>query len=243
MKALILNSGTGSRMGDIETCKCLVEVAPGKTIIDEQIRRLTQCGITTICITTGAYAEELETYLRSGYPAIHFEFIYNPLYNKTNYIYSIFLAREHLQEDILLLHGDLVFETPLMQKVISFPHSCMVIDTTKPLPNKDFKAVLKDGIISAVGVNFFESAVYAQPLYKLLWQDWRIWLDEIIRFCQKGATSVYAEDALNAVNNRADINLNSKINIFPLDARGQICFEIDNADDLAYARDVYKCNS
>ena len=256
MKALILNSGTGSRMGDIKTCKCMVEITPGKTIIGEQIRRLTQCGITRICVTTGPYAEILETYLHNQHPEVHFEFIHNPLYNETNYIYSIFLARAQLQEDILLIHGDLVFETALLREVLSFSRSCMVIDTTKPLPDKDFKAVIKDGIITSIGVNFFESAVYAQPLYKLLWPDWRLWLDEVIRLCKMGNTGIYAENALNAVNNDANTHLNNnsnvcgnsntnnKINIFPLDARGQICFEIDNADDLAYARDVYKkCNS
>ena len=256
MKALILNSGTGSRMGDIKTCKCLVEITPGKTIVDEQIRRLTQCGISNICMTTGPYAEKLETYLRSRYSAVNFKFVHNPLYNETNYIYSIFLAREYLQEDILLMHGDLVFEIKLLREALSFPNSCMVIDTTKPLPEKDFKSVIKDGIINSVGVNFFESAVYAQPLYKLLWQDWRLWLDEIERFCQKGNTDVYAEDALNNLNIRLNTNTNTtsnthfnnnntnnKINIFPLDARGKRCFEIDNADDLTYARDVYKkCN-
>jgi len=243
MKALILNSGTGSRMGDIKTCKCLVEIIKEKTIADEQIRRLIKCGIRDICITTGPYADKLEDYLRNRYISINFEFVHNPLYDKTNYIYSIFLAHEYFDKNkcnpdgIILMHGDLVFETELLRESIAYPHSCMTIDTTKPLPEKDFKAIIKNDKIKGVGVNFFnpapfESIVYAQPLYKLTWRDWQIWLDEICRFCQEDNTSVYAEDALNTVS--------EKMNLFPLDARGRTCFEIDNANDLAYARDVYK---
>jgi len=235
MKAFILNSGRGSRMGNIGTCKSLLEIAEGITIIDEQMRRLIKCGLHDIYITTGPYATEFKNYLIKQYPTVKFEFIHNPLYDGSNYIYSIYLARKYIQDDILLLHGDLVFDTALLQEAISNPHSCMIIDTTKPLPEKDFKAVLRNGKIKKVGVNFFESAVYAQPLYKLLWQDWQVWLDEICRFCREGNIGVYAENALNIISD--------KMNLFPLDAQGRMCFEIDDANDLATARDVYKqCN-
>jgi len=232
MKALILNSGTGSRMGKIGICKCMMELSEGRSIIDEQLRRLTNCGINDICMTTGAYAAELESHLRGRFPGINFEFIHNPLYDKTNYIYSIYLARGLLRDDIILMHGDLVFDTALLSQAISSPASCMIIDTTKPLPEKDFKAVIKNGKIREVGVNFFESAVYAQPLYKLLWQDWSVWLAEIERFCLENVTNVYAENALNLMSD--------KINLLPLDSRGLMCFEVDNAEDLNYARDVYR---
>ena len=42
-----------------------------------------------------------------------FTFVENPIYDKTNYIYSMYLAREYLKDDILLLHGDLVFDKKL----------------------------------------------------------------------------------------------------------------------------------
>ena len=234
MKALILNSGTGSRMGNIGTCKCLclLEVSEGVSIVDEQLRRLLKCGITDICMTTGPYEEELKSYLQNRYPSVNFKFVHNNIYSQTNYIYSIFLAKEWVQEDILLIHGDLVFGTELLRDAIASPHSCMVTDSTKTLPEKDFKAVVKNSLIRSIGVEFFESALCAQPLYKLQWQDWSIWLEEICRFCQAGRTKVYAEDAFN--------NVSGKMKLLPLDAKGRMCFEIDNAGDLSYAREVYK---
>lgn len=228
MKALILNSGLGSRMGDIQTCKCLVEIANGQTIVDLQMQALSKCGIKDICMTTGPYADRLEAYLRKAYPNVNFEFVNNPKYEETNYIYSIFLAKDKLKEDILMLHGDLLFEVSLLQEIIDCKHSAMAVDTTKPLPEKDFKAVLKNEKISKVGVEFFENAVYSQPLYKLLWKDWQVWLGQIEEFCKNGKVKVYAENALNEIS--------TKIYVKPLDALGRLCFEVDNMEDLAYAR-------
>lgn len=235
MKALILNSGIGSRMGNIASCKCLclLEVDRGISIVDEQMRRLSKCGITDICMTTGPYAKELEAYLQKRYPSLNFEFVHNELYAQTNYIYSIYLAKEVLQGDILLIHGDLVFESSLLSEIIAAPYSCMATDSSKALPVKDFKAVVEEGgIITKIGIDFFESALYAQPLYKLLYQDWRIWLDEICLFCQEKRSNVYAEEAFNSIS--------GKMKLYPLDAGGRMCFEIDNVEDLSYAREVYR---
>jgi len=237
IKALILNSGQGSRMGNIKTCKCLVEVAEGKTIVDLQLRALLRCGINDICMTTGPYADRLESHLHKNYPEANFQFVNNPIYDKTNYIYSIYLARENFQEheDILMLHGDLLIEIDHLKGQLAYPHSCMMIDSKLPLPPKDFKAVFssdkKSDKITAVGVDFFENAVYAQPLYKLLWKDWKIWLESICRFCETGNTKVYAENAFNEVSD--------KMNLLPFDACGRLCFEVDNMDDLNYAKSVY----
>ena len=233
MKALILNSGIGSRMKDLTTCKCLVELADGTTVLDAQLQSLLRCGIEDFCITTGPYADELERYIRKRYPNVNFTFVNNPLYSQTNYIYSIQLARNFVcDDDILLLHGDLVFEQNVLQDIIASEHSVMVVDSTKPLSEKDFKAVVKGGRIKGIGIDLFSEALYAQPLYKLMKQDWNLWLDEIDRFCNQGMTDVYAENAFN--------NISDSMNLFPLDITGRMCFEVDNREDLAYARNAYK---
>ena len=213
-------------MGDIKKNKCLVEIYDGVTIVDEQIRLLQECGINDICITTGSYAGKLENYLREQHSA-NFTFVYNPLYRETNYIYSIYLALDHLSGDFIMMHGDLLFEKSLLAEVINYSESSMVIDYKKPLPEKDFKAVIAEGKITAVGVNYFENAVYAQPLYKLFLKDWLLWSAEITRFCQEGNRSVYAENALN-------------IKLSPIDAAGRYCFEVDDENDLKFAREMFQ---
>ena len=231
MKALILNSGIGKRMDELtaDICKCLVEVSEGLTILDMQLKSLYDAGISDVCITTGPYAEKLENYIRERYHDMEFCFAHNPLYDQSNYIYSIHLASEMLQDDILLLHGDLVFEESVLEDALSATHSVMVIDSTKPLPPKDFKAVVMDGKVRRVGIDEFgEGAFYAQPMYKMLKKDWLIWLDEINRFCLTGKVNVYAENAFNGIS--------QNMNLLPLDIQGRICFEIDTMEDLAYGK-------
>jgi len=232
MKALILNSGTGSRMLDLTSnkSKCMVEVYDNILLVDLQIKALVKYGIVNILMTTGPFADKLEEHLRIKHPEVVFSFIYNPLYDQTNYIYSIYLAKDLLPGDILLLHGDLIFEESVLRDVIDSESSVMVVDSTKPLPEKDFKAVVKEKKVRHVSVDVFDDAYYAQPLYKLLKEDWLTWLDEIIRFCDDGNINVYAENAYNEVSN--------KMNVKALDVLGRICFEIDDKDDLEKAKDL-----
>lgn len=246
MKALILNSGLGSRMGILtsEHPKCMTEISLRETILSRQLRLIAEAGIKEVVITTGYYDSVLVQYCASLELPLHFTFAKNPVYDQTNYIYSIYCAREYLDDDIILMHGDLVFECEVLDRVLSSPVSCMTVSSTQPLPEKDFKAQVKDSLVMKVGVDIFNEAMEAQAFYKLKKEDWKIWLDKIIDFCETGRTKVYAENALNELNGTA--------NIHALDVQNLLCAEIDNPEDLAVvsaklreieARIVYMCFS
>ena len=199
MKALILNSGLGSRMGVLtsEHPKCMTEVSVNETILSRQLRLIASAGISEVVMTTGYYDTVLINYCESLDLPLKYTFVRNPIFETTNYIYSIYCAREYLEDDIVLMHGDLVFEELVFDKVIECTTSCMTVSSTLPLPKKDFKAVVVDGKVMKVGVDFFENAMEAQALYKLLRTDWKVWLEKIVDFCELGNTKVYAENALN----------------------------------------------
>ena len=246
MKALILNSGLGSRMGVLtsEHPKCMTEIPGHETILSRQLKLIAEAGITEVVITTGYYDGVLVNYCNSLELPLHCTFVKNPIYDQTNYIYSIYCAREYLDDDILLMHGDLVFEGEVFDKVVASPVSCMTVSSTLPLPEKDFKAVVRGGMVQKVGVEFFNDAMEAQALYKLLRDDWKVWLDKIVEFCENGRTKVYAENALNELDGAA--------NIHALDVQNLLCAEIDNPEDLAVvsaklkeieSRTVYMCFS
>lgn len=225
MKALILNSGLGSRMGVLtsEHPKCMTEISRRETILSRQLRQLSEVGVTEIVMTTGLFDGVLTRYVQELDLPIQVTFVKNPIYRETNYIYSIYCARDYLDDDVILMHGDLVFENSVIDTVMASPVSCMTVSSTLPLPEKDFKAVIHDGIIEKVGIEFFESAMAAQPLYLLKHAEWRKWLDAIIRFCEAGQVKCYAENALNEID----------CPVHPLDVKDQLCAEIDNPDDLA----------
>ena len=224
MKALILNSGLGSRL-KIDYPKCMTKIFHEETILSRQLKQLIDVGIRDVVITTGAHADQLIEYCQNLDLPMNLQFVHNSEFASTNYIFSIYLAREFLNEDFLLMHGDLVFENEVLDKVLNSIDSCMVTSSTIPLPEKDFKAVIHDGKISKVGIEFFTDAVTAQPMYKLLRRDSKIWLDQIVKFCESDQKNCYAENALNEVS--------SECNIKPVDVRNLLCSEIDNPTDLA----------
>ena len=246
MKALILNSGLGSRMGVLtsEHPKCMTEISSRETILSRQLQQIVEAGISEVVITTGLFDSVLVNYCQQLELPLHFTFVKNPVFRDTNYIYSIYCAREYLDDDILLMHGDLVFENEVIDSVLGYDGSCMTVSSTLPLPEKDFKAVVRDGEVQKVGIEFFNEAMAAQALYKLRREDWQVWLKEICAFCEAGNTKVYAENALNALDGAAHIHA--------LDVHNLLCAEIDNPDDLAVvsaklreveSRTVYMCFS
>ena len=225
----------GSRMGDLtkEKPKCMTEISGGETILERQLSQLVKAGISDVVITTGLHKDELTRYCISLDLPLNYSFIHNPEYKDTNYIYSIYLAREILRNtDILLMHGDLVFDFDVLSHMIRQPKSCVVVSSVRPLPDKDFKAVIKDGYVQKIGVEFFENAVAAQALYHLCASDWEIWLKQIEAYCQCGKRNVYAENALNEVTDLCRIR--------PFDVKDALCDEMDTPEDLKKIQEYEK---
>ena len=240
MKAFILNSGLGKRMGDLtrKHPKCMTELVDNETILSRQLKQLQICGINDVVMTTGLYDKVLIEYCNTLNLQMKITFVNNPIYDKTNYIYSVYLAKEHIYDnDVIFMHGDLVFEMDVLKDMIQNNYSCMAISSLFPLPTKDFKAVINNrNLIEKIGIDFFDNAVAAQPLYKIQKQDWNIWLNQIAFYCENGQVSCYAENAFNEISN--------KCHIYPMDYKEQLCAEIDTPEDLMIIRDRldYICN-
>lgn len=246
MRALILNSGIGSRMGEltVERPKCMTTISEQETILSRQLAQLIKQGISEVIITTGYLHETLVNYCERLMLPLEITYVKNPLYRETNYIYSIYCAREYLDDDIILMHGDLVFEDSVLSEIVQHKKSCMVVSSTCDAQDKDFKAVIQQGRIDKIGVEYAESVMSAQPLYKINREDWNIWMREIKSLCEQNDTNCYAEKAFNLVSN--------DIELVPLDVMDRLCNEIDNPNDMEEivkklyniaSRTVYMCFS
>ena len=228
MKAIIFNSGLGKRMGEFTQThhKSMALLKNGESILERQIRILENSGITEFVITTGPFKEQIEQTCHK-FSKCSFHFVENPVYNETNYIYSMWLARNYLDDDFLMLHGDLVFNQELVQEVLDDPRgSICLINENKKLPEKDFKGRISDGKLREVSINIFDKDCYAfQPLYKLKKEDLLRWVDRVNKFVEEGNTGVYAENALNEILD--------DINIYVKSYRDNYIDEIDNLDDYS----------
>lgn len=226
MIALILNSGMGSRMGKYTSQhpKCMTDLLNEETILSRQLKLLEESGITDVVITTGYFRDVLIDYCDSLKTTLNITFVHNDIYDKTNYIYSIYCAKEILKDkDVVMLHGDLVFERSVLEDILNYDGSCMKVSSTLALPEKDFKAVIHNGQVKKVGVEFFENAMEAQALYKLEKTQWNKWLDKICEFCESDNRSCYAEKAFNEISDDCII--------YGYDVKDRLCAEIDTPED------------
>ena len=230
MKALIFNSGIGKRMGELTAhCpKSMVHLYNDETIFERQIRLLQEAGIREVIITTGPYQDMLKDICsKPCYRNMHFVFPHNEIYDASNYIYSMYKARNYLNDDILMMHGDLVFDRNLIPSLLKNrePNTCL-INKYKPLPEKDFKGRIVDNELREVGINIFDKDCFAfQPLYKLSKEVIKMWLDNVIRFVESNNINVYAENAFNEVS--------KGLGIRPVSYANHFIDEVDNKDDLA----------
>ncbi len=229
MKALIYNSGLGKRMGDLtkDKPKSMVELKNGETIFERQLRLLRECGIKDVIVTTGPFKEKIEAVTKEAqFSDMNFTLIENPIYDKTNYIYSMYCAKDCLDDNTVLLHGDLVFNKGLLRKVLdSSKENLITINRKKQLPEKDFKGRIKDGKLQEVSINIFDDDCFAlQPMYKLSKEVLRKWVDKTVEFVESGNDKVYAENAFNTIL--------PSLNVEEFSYEDDFIDEVDNPDDL-----------
>ena len=129
MQAIILAAGMGSRLKELtkNNTKCMVKVN-GVTLIDRMLHQIEKNKIDRIIIVVGYKGEILKEYINSLDIKIPITFVENPIYNKTNNIYSLYLAREYLtKDDTLLFESDLIFEDNLITMLIDDPRPTLAL--------------------------------------------------------------------------------------------------------------------
>lgn len=125
MQAIILAAGMGRRLGEYtkDNTKCMLPVN-GVRLIDRVLTQLSPLGLTRVVIVVGYQGQNLIDYLGHRYDN-HFpiEYVENPIYDKTNNIYSLALAKQQLQEDdTLLIESDLIYDDGLFQLLLNNPY-------------------------------------------------------------------------------------------------------------------------
>ncbi|MDR0849096.1 MAG: aminotransferase class I/II-fold pyridoxal phosphate-dependent enzyme [Propionibacteriaceae bacterium] len=121
MQAVILAAGMGTRLGALtaENTKCMVPVN-GVTLISRMLGQLDRVGLSRIVLVVGYAAEKLVKYIATLDVATPIEFVENPIYDQTNNIYSLWLARSRLvEDDTLLLESDLIFEDSVLESLLT----------------------------------------------------------------------------------------------------------------------------
>ena len=126
MQAIILAAGMGRRLGELtkHNTKCMIEVN-GVKLIDRMLTQLSRLSLSRVVIVIGYEGEKLKNYIGNRYDdVLKIEYVVNPVYDKTNNIYSLALAKQQMQEDdTLLLESDLILSDNMLPMLVESKYS------------------------------------------------------------------------------------------------------------------------
>lgn len=244
MQALMLAAGMGKRLGRYtkNATKCMVPVN-GKTLIEYAIEALVKNGIKKMVIVVGYKSDVLIKFINSKFnkenlKGMKIEFIENKVYDKTNNIYSLYMAREALcQDDTILLESDLIFKPEIISKLIKSkdPNLAVVsrfeswMDGTCALLDESNNIT---GILDKARFNWFETQDYYKTvnIYKFSKEFSKNYYIPFLDAYQKAfGKNDYYEQVLKVLSFLSSAALKG------LPVSGNDWYEIDDPADLAIA--------
>lgn len=243
MQAIILAAGMGRRLGELtkNNTKCMVEVN-GVKLIDRVLTYLSHLDLKRIVIVVGYQAENLVNYVENQYGSLNIEFVENPIYDKTNNIYSLALAKDKFKEDdTLLLESDLIYEESMLR---------LLVDNQQP----DLALVAKyekwmDGTMVTIDddcniLNFISKKEFKQTEAEKYYKTVNIYkfsksyinnqyLPLLEAYCQMKGNNEYYEEVLRV------LTMIDKSSLKALPIGDEKWYEIDDIQDLDIAETIF----
>ena len=168
MKAIILAAGSGTRMYPYthDKPKCLLDIG-NISILEHQINNIRDCGINEVVIVVGFRFEKVEDFLRSyDGQGMRINTLYNPFYQSTNSLVSLWIARSEFDEDLVVMNGDDVYEIGVLDKVLSVREEkiCLPIKRKPRYEREDMKVIVDDGKITKVSKDILNGETSAESV-------------------------------------------------------------------------------
>ena len=246
MQAIILAAGMGKRLGELTkgNTKCMVKVN-GVTLIERLLHQLDQLHLNKIVMVVGYKATELQTYISTLKVNTPVEYVENAVYDKTNNIYSLYLAKQHLvSEDTLLFESDLIVEDAVIRKLVDNPYPDLALvakfeswmdgtvvtldddnNILRFIPTKSFKFEEIPSYYKTVNIYKF-SKEFSSNLY----------VPFLEAYCSALGKNEYYEQVLRV------ITLLDKPGIKALPLDGEHWYEIDDIQDLDIAESIFSAD-
>jgi histidinol-phosphate/aromatic aminotransferase/cobyric acid decarboxylase-like protein/choline kinase len=246
MQAIILAAGMGKRLKELtrDNTKCMVKVN-GVSLIDRMLHQIQRQSVNRIIIVVGYKGEKLKEYIETLGIETPITYIDNPIYDKTNNIYSLSLASEYLcEDDTLLFESDLIFEDSALDALVSDPRGTLaLVDKYESwMSGTCIKIDDKDRITEFVPGNrlmFEETGEYYKTvnIYKFSREFSNKYYVPFLDAYQKAlGENEYYEEVLRVITMLDEPVIRAK----RLD--GQKWYEIDDIQDLDIATTLFTTN-
>jgi histidinol-phosphate/aromatic aminotransferase/cobyric acid decarboxylase-like protein/choline kinase len=243
MQAIILAAGMGKRLGDLtkENTKAMIKVN-AIPLIDRLLEQLETLNLNRIIVVTGHKGENLRAHIEKRHKHLNIEYVNNPIYDKTNNIYSLWLTKDKFKEDdSLLIESDLIFDIEIFQLLLNttYPNVALVdkyetwMDGTMVrldgenniinfIPKKAFKYEEIESYYKTVNVYKF-SKEFIQTNY----------IPFLEAYIKALGNNEYYEQVLRI------ITLLDRCNLKAIPLNGQKWYEIDDIQDLDIAETLF----
>ncbi len=243
MQSVILAAGMGKRLKDLtrSSTKCMVKVN-GVTLIERMLNQLDKLSLSRIVIVVGYCGDILKDYIASLNISTPIEYVTNSVYDTTNNIYSLYLARDYLlSDDTLLLESDLIFEDEVLELLISdnrktlalvdkyeswMDGTCVVLNSrdeiTRFVPSTKFKYSESDSYYKTVNIYKFSKS-FSNSFY----------VPFLEAYSKALGNNEYYEQVLRV------ITMLDEPEIKALRLNGQKWYEIDDVQDLNIASSIF----
>ena len=244
MQAIILAAGLGRRLGRLtkDNTKCMLPVN-GKRIIDRLLEQISAAGIRRVVIVVGYQRENLMRHIGNRYDeSLDIVYVENPVFDKTNNIYSLALAKEYLcKDDTLLLESDLVFEQRMLQRILEDPRpNLALVDKYETWMDGTMVKIDAEGnILNFVPKKAFRYADVAQywktcNIYKFSREfSEHKYVPFLDAYCVALGNNEYYEQVLRLIT----LLNSSELQALPAD--GCKWYEIDDVQDLDIAETIF----
>ncbi len=229
MKAVLLAAGIGSRLRPItnEKPKTLVEVN-GKPIISYLLDSLKKNNIKDIIVCIGFKSENVINYCETNYPDLNFYFIENKNFDKTNNMYSFYLAKKYLDDDIILMNADIIFDDVILRDLKQQKKTSIAVDKGR-YNDESMKIVVDEGKIKSISKKIAKDKAYgcSIDLYKINKKDLFLIIAEMERIIENNKDlNQWVEVVLD------NLFKNQEIIAAPFNINPAKWYEIDDFNDL-----------
>ncbi len=234
--ALLLAAGTGSRLYPLSqnAPKCLTIVS-GVSILERLIANLSQHGFKRLVVVTGYLENCIKDFLGNQIGDIAIDYIFSPLYKTTNNIYSLWIAREIINEPFLLIESDLVFDGSLLKSML-YPNRIAVakmqpwMDGTYVTINQSqqVEAFFKDNKVSLTVDSYKTVNIYCISL-----SSWHCIVKKLDQYISDGKTNDYYEIIFT------DMITDGSLYFDMVSFDSKPWYEIDTIEDLAKAEKLF----
>lgn len=184
MKAIILSAGHGRRLLPMtaEIPKCLLDIQ-GRAVVEWQIDHLIENGINDITVVTGYGMDKVEALLQKRYSSKQVRTLYNPFFDVTDNLATVWMARGEMSGDFVLLNGDTLFEPAVLRRLLDSPDRPITLarDHKSRYDSDDMKMCLDGDRLVRIGKDLESDRVDAESVGMLLFrkQGGRLFKDAV----------------------------------------------------------------